>query len=119
MRSIKALSLFLFVIFLANLSFADSGAVTTDPVSPVQGTDPSTATASAPAPSNTAPAAKPAEPAVTLAAEKVDPAQVAKEEAAQAKVWAPPKKKKVPLVLQPFEFVISSVVDAICFWKKD
>lgn len=109
MKAIRALSLFLLVIFSTSLSFADSGTPGAEPAPTVQGTDPSTA----------APAVKPAEPALTLAAEKVDPAQVAKEEAAQAKTWAPKEKKKIPLVLQPFEFVITSVVNAICFWKKD
>ena len=110
MKAVKALSLFLLVIFSIGLSFADSGTLPTDP----SATASSTSVAS-----NAAPAAKPAEPAVTLAAEKVDPAQVAKEEAAQTKAWAPKEKKKIPLVLQPFEFVITSVVNAICFWKKD
>jgi len=62
---------------------------------------------------------KPSDDAMTLTAQKVDPQQVKQEEEAQAKAWAPKEKKKIPLVLQPLEFVISSVVDAICFWKKD
>lgn len=118
MGSIKALSLFLLVIFSTGLLFADSGTPTAEQAPAVQGTDPGTAASSTPAPSVAA-AQKSAEPALTLAAEKVDPAQVAKEEAAQAKTWAPKEKKKIPLVLQPFEFVITSVVNAICFWKKD
>ena len=60
------------------------------------------------------------EEGVTLAAEKVDAAQVAKEEADQ-KAAAPPvkeEKKPLPIYLQPFEFVITSVVNAAMFWKK-
>ncbi len=118
MGSIKVLSLLLFVIFSAGLVNADSGTPATGSASVTQETAPDTAASATPAPSVAA-AQKQAEPAVTLAAEKVDPAQVAKEEAAQAKAWAPKEKKKIPLILQPFEFVITSVVNAICFWKKD
>ena len=58
---------------------------------------------------------------VTLVATKVDPKTVQQttSQVTQApQVQQPKKKKPLPIYLQPFEFVISSVVHAVCFWDK-
>lgn len=72
------------------------------------------------------------EDGMTLKAEKV-PVQAANTAGQQSQIaqttapqqpyqqqapYMPPKTKKVPIYLQPFEFVISSVVNALTFWQK-
>ncbi len=49
---------------------------------------------------------------ITLTAEKVDAAQPSSAPVPQTK-----EKKPLPIFLQPIEFVISSIVHAIFFWK--
>ena len=49
---------------------------------------------------------------MTLEATPVDPAIIAEEAQPQA-------KKPLPLYLQPFEFIFSSIAHAIMFWKTD
>jgi len=56
---------------------------------------------------------------MTLVAQKIDPAQAqAPASPPQPQAAGPKKKKKLPIFLQPFEFVISAVVHTIIFWDK-